>query len=555
MHVTILFMAEYFDNLLNHLSANPYLQGVVAALATFILEDPTTITCGALVADGRMMFFTALVGLTIGIAAGDFGLYAIGRFVGPSTVRWGLLSQDRLDRAKRWFDRNLILAVVLSRFMPGTRLPTYVGAGIFQASPTRFLGAAIAASLVWTFTLLTVTVKLGQTVLPILGAYRWPVVLCLIALIAYLQRRASKHIASADVPMAEPVVSVFEFWPAGVFYIPVGLYYAWLALRFRGTTLPTAANPSIYSGGLIRESKSQILSLVPESQRKWIQAFCMYMRPGKDVTIETAVNDALRTIADAGLAFPLVAKPDKGQRGAGVQKLRSEDDLRAYLESFPPGLEIVFQALADFPHEAGVMYYRYPGTDAAAIMSITNKEFPHVIGDGTRTLRELILADPRARILQHIYCKRHAAQLDRVLAAGDRFRLVFAGNHAQGTIFKDVTHLATPQLLARVHEIASSMPDFYFGRFDIRYSDLDAFLNGEDIHIVEINGAGAESTHIWDARMTLSGAYGALFRQWRVLFEIGAANRKRGAKPLNPFRLLGDCLWYRDSSRGYPMAH
>lgn len=152
----------------------------------------------------------------------------------------------------------------------------------------------------------------------------------------------------------------------------------------------------------------------------------MYMRPGKDVTIETAVNDALRTIADAGLAFPLVAKPDKGQHGAGVQKLRSEDNLRAYLESFPPGLEVVFQALADFPHEAGVMYYRYPGTDVAAIMSITIKEFPHVIGDGTRTLRELILVDPRARILQHIYSRRHSAQLDRVLSDGERFRLVFA---------------------------------------------------------------------------------------------------------------------------------
>ena len=252
-------MADHVDTLLNQLSASPFLQGVVAALATFLFEDPTTITCGALVADGRMLFITALVGLTIGIAAGDFGLYAIGRFVGPSTVRWGLLSQERLDRAKRWFDRNLILAVVMSRFMPGTRLPTYVGAGIFQASPLRFLGAAIGASLVWTFTLLTITVKLGQTVLPILGAYRWPVVFCIIAFIAYLQRRASKHIASVDDPAAEPVVSTFEFWPAGVFYLPVGLYYAWLSLRYRGTTLPTAANPSIYSGGLIRESKFQIL--------------------------------------------------------------------------------------------------------------------------------------------------------------------------------------------------------------------------------------------------------------------------------------------------------
>ena len=41
-----------------------------------------------------------------------------------------------------------------------------------------------------------------------------------------------------------------------------------------------------------------------------------------------------------------------------------------------------------------------------------------------------------------------------MLPHGERFRLVFAGNHAQGTIFKDGTHLATPQLLARLHEIA-----------------------------------------------------------------------------------------------------
>lgn len=547
-------MAEYFADALDQLAGSPVLQGLVAALATFILEDPTTITCGALVAEGHMLFATALVGLTLGIAAGDFGLYSIGRLVGPRTVSWGWLSQERLDRVKRWFDRNLILAVLLSRFMPGTRLPTYVGAGIFQASPLRFLGAAIAASLVWTLVLLTVSVKLGQTVLPMLGAYRWPVVIAIVVLIIFVQRRASKRLAADDRP-GQPVVSFFEFWPPYVFYFPVGLYYAWLALRFRGTTLPTAANPSIYSGGLIRESKSQILSLVPESHRKWIEPFCMFTRPPADTPIESALESAMEAMRAAGLEFPIVAKPDKGQRGAGVQCLRNEAGLRAYLEAFPPNLEIVFQRLADYPCEAGVMYYRYPGSEIPALLSITIKEFPAVVGDGKRSLCELIVADPRARILQHVYCRRHAAQLDRVLDPGERFPLVFAGNHAQGTIFKDGTHLATPALLGRLHDIASSMPDFYFGRFDIRFTDLDGFLNGEDIHIVEINGAGAESTHIWDAKMTLTGAYRALFRQWRILFEIGTANRKRGMKPLNPFRLLGDCVWYRDSSRGYPLAH
>lgn len=548
-------MAEFFADILKDLASSPYLQGLVAALATFVLEDPTTVTCGALVADQRMLFVTAFIGLTLGIAAGDLGLYSIGRFVGPSTVARGWLSQERLDRVKRWFDRNLLLAVMLSRFLPGTRLPTYIGAGIFQASAIRFLGAALAASLLWTFALLTITVKLGQAVLPMLGAYRWPVIALFVGVLVFVQRRASSKMLSTGGSAAEPVVSAFEFWPSCVFYFPVGLYYAWLSLRYRGVTLPTAANPSIYSGGLIRESKSQILSLVPEEQRKWIAPFCLFTRPASEVPMEDAVRGAMDKMGRAGLRFPIVAKPDMGQRGAGVQRLFGERDLRAYLEAFPPEHGIVLQQLADYPHEAGVLYYRYPDSDCAGILSITMKEFPVVVGDGMRTLRELIVADPRARILQHIYCKRHAPQLKRVLAQGERYPLVFAGNHAQGTIFKDGTHLATPALLARLHEIATAMPDFYFGRFDIRFSDLDAFLNGEDLHIVEINGAGAESTHIWDAKMTLGRAYRALFRQWRILFEIGAANRKRGARPLGGARLLRDCFWYRSLARRYPTAH
>ena len=37
----------------------------------------------------------------------------------------------------------------------------------------------------------------------------------------------------------------------------------------------------------------------------------------------------------------------------------------------------------------------------------------------------------------------------------------------------------------------------------------------------------AEATHIWDASATLPDAYVTLFEQFRILFEIGAANRRR----------------------------
>jgi hypothetical protein len=202
-----------------------------------------------------------------------------------------------------------------------------------------------------------------------------------------------------------------------------------------------------------------------------------------------------------------------------------------------------------------LLYYRFPGSAEGTIISVTYKEFPDVVGDGKSTLRDLILADPRARLIHQVYFRRHAAVLDRVLSAGEHFRLVFAGNHAQGAIFKNGKHLLTPAMIARFHEIACAMPEFYFGRFDLRYDSLDALQRGEGFRIVEINGAGAESTHIWDATMTLPAAYSALFEQFRILFEIGAANRRRGHRPLGPLQVLRDCYWYRRAAREYPVSH
>jgi hypothetical protein len=200
------------------------------------------------------------------------------------------------------------------------------------------------------------------------------------------------------------------------------------------------------------------------------------------------------------------------------------------------------------------MYYRLPAETRGRIISVTLKEFPVLTGDGARTLRQLIDADPRARLMAEIFFKRHAASLDRVLAEGERFALVFAGNHAQGCIFRDGLHLLTPALSARIDEIARALPDFYFGRFDVRFRDLESLQRGEGFKIVEINGAGAEATHIWDPDARLFDAYRTLFEQFEILFIIGDANRRAGHAPLGPLRFLKDVLLYRRLSRKYPIA-
>jgi hypothetical protein len=112
-----------------------------------------------------------------------------------------------------------------------------------------------------------------------------------------------------------------------------------------------------------------------------------------------------------------------------------------------------------------------------------------------------------------------------------------AGNHAQGTLFRDGRHLLTPALERRIDEIAQAHPGFYVGRFDIRYGDVEAFRQGRDLAVVELNGATAESTNIYDPDTPLFEAYRQLFAQWSIVFAIGAANRARGARVTSLARL------------------
>ncbi|MEO1083738.1 MAG: D-alanine--D-alanine ligase, partial [Acidobacteriota bacterium] len=115
--------------------------------------------------------------------------------------------------------------------------------------------------------------------------------------------------------------------------------------------------------------------------------------------------------------------------------------------------------------------------------------------------------DPRAGRIAHVYLPRHRDRLDRVIPRGRAFRLAFAGSHSRGTIFRDGGHYITPEMTAAFDKIADDIPEFYFGRFDVRFDKLEDLRAGRDFRIVEINGAGGEATHIWDRRTPILRAY------------------------------------------------
>lgn len=232
-----------------------------------------------------------------------------------------------------------------------------------------------------------------------------------------------------------------------------------------------------------------------------------------------------------------------------MKKVRDEREAEACLQ--PDGFRLIVQRYCPGPAEAGVFYYRFPDEEKGKIFAITHKEFPCLIGDGESTIGELIDANDRARLMSRVYRRRFRERLGDVLELGESLRLVEAGNHAQGCIFRDGMWLHSAALESKIDEISQALNGFYVGRYDLRYETESKLKEEAAFSIVELNGASAEATSIYDPENRLFAAYQTLFRQWEIVFQIGAANRARGVKPL-PLRELWR-LWrdYQVQSRGH----
>lgn len=365
--------------------------------------------------------------------------------------------------------------------------------------------------------------------------------------------------ARADVPHrgmppfdpSGPSLSFYEFWPPRLFYLPLTLYWGWLAIRYGGMSTPTLANPLFPVGGLVGESKSEILSMVSGHALSYVAKHVAICATGD------GWGDGARgmaAMAESGLSLPVVAKPDMGCRGAGVRLIESEAELAAYFGTFPPGETVILQHYVSYEAEAGIFYVRDPDTGQGRILSMTLKYFPHVVGDGRSTLRELIEADGRASQIAHIYLPRHQDRLDMVLPSGQPYRLAFAGSHSRGTIFRNGNRFVTDAMVRKFDAIARDIPEFHFGRFDVRFDTIDALQRGENFVIVEVNGAGGEATHIWDRNTTIGEAYRSLMEQYRLLFRIGHRNRRRGFKAMAAWTLIRHYLREKRLTPRYPLT-
>lgn len=326
----------------------------------------------------------------------------------------------------------------------------------------------------------------------------------------------------------------WEYWPLEVFQIPVIFYWLWFGLRARSLTFFTSSNPGIELGGMFGESKFGILKKIPANLRPKMTL----------VTYPSSLQDVLQSMHENKLTFPVVAKPEVGERGFKVERIYSEDEMAGYLEKSKNNF--ILQELVDLPIECGVFYIRRPGEKTGRVTSVNLKEMLTVTGDGHSTLRDLIFNHERARLQWKRLKHRLAGQLNEVVPSGKQVVLNHIGNHCLGTKFLNGEQLINEQLHRVFDSIATQIKGFYYGRFDLRCASVEDLYAGK-MKILELNGCSSEPAHIYEPGFSLFKAYAILWQHWKEMYHISRMNKARGFEYLHLREVIREFRRYKAS--------
>jgi hypothetical protein len=308
----------------------------------------------------------------------------------------------------------------------------------------------------------------------------------------------------------------WEYWPFNLVYAPVAVYMVWLMFRSRSCFFFSASNPTIETGGMFGEAKWDIFKLMPQN-----------LYPATILVAQNASPEAVqKQMQQAKMHYPVIAKPNRGERGWLVGKIWNDAQLAAYLQQVKA--EFLIQTCVNLPVEMSVFYYRYPNCQKGIISSLTIKEMLQVTGNGQSTLLQLIQSYPRAVLQLPVLRAEWKDALNNVPEKGEIIELVPFGNHSRGSKFLDACYLIDEPLTNVFNEISQKIDGFYFGRYDIRCESVEALKAGKNFQILELNGAGAEPAHIYQPGFSLLKAYRVLFHHFNVLRQISAINHKNG---------------------------
>jgi hypothetical protein len=310
----------------------------------------------------------------------------------------------------------------------------------------------------------------------------------------------------------------WERWSYDMIYAPVSICWIYYGLRARSFWFFTPVNPTLKFAGFEGGSKWEMYQQLPKRILP-LTLFGDPTRPFEEIRAEMKKD---------GLDFPFVVKPDSGMQGAMFLVVRDEATLKKYHQTI--GETYILQAFIQYPMEFSVFYIRYPDEKKGTITGLVAKDFLHVTGDGKQTLAQLTAAHPLAKYNLTELQAKHKDTWDTILDTGSTYILNHAGNHRHGAKFINLNKEIDEQLHNVFDRISEEANQLYFGRYDLKCSSLEDLKAGKNIQVLEYNGAGAVTIHMFDCGMSYFQALREIVKHWAHLYRIGRINHKAGVR-------------------------
>lgn len=321
------------------------------------------------------------------------------------------------------------------------------------------------------------------------------------------------------------------FWSFEVFalvQIPIWLFFS---LKSKSLAFLAIVNPNINFGGFLNYSKYELLKHL---DKKFLPKTIIFKE-----TDNLNMEKIKILLFENNMAFPLIIKPDIGERGDKVFKVKDILEMKEKLRYFLKQ-DILIQEFIDYPLEIGVLYAKFPNATKGSITSFALKIYATVVGDGKSTVKELILNKKLSLFKITIDEK----ELNRIPRQYEVVQITEIGNKNCGTRFKNLDYLIDEKLQLLFDEITKNVPYFYFGRYDIKTESIESFLAGSCIKILELNGTNSQPIHMFDEKISVFETYKILFKNWKTMYEISLVNKSIGHKSISNSLFIKQTWFY-----------
>lgn len=309
----------------------------------------------------------------------------------------------------------------------------------------------------------------------------------------------------------------YEYWPSYVWHVLALPIHIYNSIRCKSLIYFTAVNPSFgKTGGFVGDFKSQIQKYLPKT----------YMLKEKIVKDVEELEQEMKSL---GLSFPVVLKPDAGERGEGVEIIYNLEQAKVYLKK-PRKYQTLLQEFANFESEFGVFVYNHPH-NGWQISGVNTKRPFVLLGNGKDSLSTLIRANCRYKQQLDRLSQKGEIDLSFVPKEGEYVQVEKILNHRYGTEFINCSELINDRFKSVIIGICSQIPGFDYGRFDLKANCFED-IEQHRFKIIELNGAAAEPTIIYDQDKTgLLKSIQIVVKHLKVQGEIARKNIALGHKP------------------------